>query len=329
MGDVESSLNESGARTATELWAVANEQIVNGSEPLNFGELVTTLIALAEEVGATSGNTGTIDPLLALYLQRVNPRLSLSANTAVGYLNEEQFRRVKSHSEQRISLSWSEGVEQIVLLPAVGAVTEVFVGQLSESDAPQLSTTPLGETVAEFSASELEFHQHAIQDSVPIEVNALGIILKSAQMVGALKTAIDLMLSYANAREQFGSKIAKFQAIQRLISVSFSEVALAEAQLKHISDTLKKSGGILFEDALVAKAQASQAANIVARNAHQIHGAIAYTQEYPLYLTTLGLWTWRDQILTEFDSGKHLYQSLVSGDETMPLWHKMTDWIDS
>ena len=36
-------------------------------------------------------------------------------------------------------------------------------------------------------------------------------------------------------------------------------------------------------------------ATLVARGAHQLHGAMGVTREHPLHLSTRRLWSWRDE----------------------------------
>jgi acyl-CoA dehydrogenase len=45
---------------------------------------------------------------------------------------------------------------------------------------------------------------------------------------------------------------------------------------------------------------------VVARLAHQVHGAIGTTREHPLHRLTLRLWSWRD----DFGSERHWQQEL-------------------
>jgi acyl-CoA dehydrogenase len=45
--------------------------------------------------------------------------------------------------------------------------------------------------------------------------------------------------------------------------------------------------------------RAGQAAGIVAVNAHQVHGAIGFTEEHELHRYTLRLWSWRDEFGSE------------------------------
>jgi acyl-CoA dehydrogenase len=44
-----------------------------------------------------------------------------------------------------------------------------------------------------------------------------------------------------------------------------------------------------------AKARCSEAAAVVARITHQVHGAIGFTREHDLRLATTRLWAWRDE----------------------------------
>jgi acyl-CoA dehydrogenase len=48
-----------------------------------------------------------------------------------------------------------------------------------------------------------------------------------------------------------------------------------------------------------AKARVGEAASIAAGLAHQVHGAIGFTQEYELHHLTRRLWSWRDEFGNE------------------------------
>lgn len=73
------------------------------------------------------------------------------------------------------------------------------------------------------------------------------------------------LTSYAGQREQFGRPIGRFQAIQQQVALMAAEVAT------------------------------SRAAAVIARIAHQVHGALGFTLEHPLRLATTRLWSWRDE----------------------------------
>jgi alkylation response protein AidB-like acyl-CoA dehydrogenase len=44
-----------------------------------------------------------------------------------------------------------------------------------------------------------------------------------------------------------------------------------------------------------AKIRAGEAAGAVAEIAHQVHGAIGFTEEHSLHYLTRRLWSWRDE----------------------------------
>jgi acyl-CoA dehydrogenase len=50
-----------------------------------------------------------------------------------------------------------------------------------------------------------------------------------------------------------------------------------------------------FETA-AARVVAARSARVVAAAAHQVHGALGCTQEYPLQLFTRRLWAWRGEL---------------------------------
>ncbi|MEX2520050.1 MAG: acyl-CoA dehydrogenase family protein, partial [Paracoccaceae bacterium] len=58
---------------------------------------------------------------------------------------------------------------------------------------------------------------------------ALGAMLRAQQLAGAMEAALELTVSYANGREQFGRPIGKFQAIQQNLAVMAEQTAAARA----------------------------------------------------------------------------------------------------
>jgi len=104
----------------------------------------------------------------------------------------------------------------------------------------------------------------------------------AAQAVGTGQGAFDCAIQYAREREQFGVKIATFQAIQHMLAdmairiegarlLTYKAAALAEAGHK---DTAKFSA--------MAKCYAADSAMAIATDAVQIYGGYGYTKEYPV-----------------------------------------------
>jgi acyl-CoA dehydrogenase len=122
-------------------------------------------------------------------------------------------------------------------------------------------------------------------------------------MVGAMDRAVDLAIGYASQRRQFGRKIADFQAVRDLLVGAARELALAHAAFRAAVAVAERGddSGSLHVAVAVAKATANRASLEVARNSHQVHGAIGITGEYPLHRLTQQLAAWRDDFGTEED----------------------------
>ena len=134
----------------------------------------------------------------------------------------------------------------------------------------------------------------------------LHALMRSAQLCGAMESALDLTVDFAAQREQFGRSLSKFQAIQHMLSEMAGEVSASIAALDAAIEQVGGSGAE-FLSAASAKARASEAAGIVGAHAHQVHGAIGYTQEYALARLSRRLWRWRD------DAGDETYWAAQIG----------------
>lgn len=65
------------------------------------------------------------------------------------------------------------------------------------------------------------------------------------------------------------------------------------------------------------------AATYVARLAHQLHGAMGITAEYPLHRLTRRLWAWRDTETAEHEWARRLGAATIAGGESA-LWTEIS-----
>lgn len=151
-------------------------------------------------------------------------------------------------------------------------------------------------------------------------------LARASQICGALDAALDLTIAFAEEREQFGRPISKFQAIQHLLSEMGAEAAAARAVLDVAVANVRRHSALDLATIAAAKYRACVAAGIVSEHAHQVHGAIGYTQEYGLAQFTRRLWQWRE------DFGGETYWASKLGhmalDDLQPLWPRLTVPID-
>ena len=154
-------------------------------------------------------------------------------------------------------------------------------------------------------------------------------LARCAQATGAMQAALDLSISYAQDRVQFGRPLARFQAIQHELAVAAEEAAAATTATDLVLAAVGQSG--LMADRVEPLLQAATlvVANAIAnvhRVSHQVHGAIGFTQEYFLHRHSLNLLRWRDEL-------GHLQQSSLACAEALgekvlaadTLWAFITD----
>jgi acyl-CoA dehydrogenase len=123
-----------------------------------------------------------------------------------------------------------------------------------------------------------------------------GALARATLMSGALERAMDLAVTYAQERQQFGRPIAKFQAVQQNLAVLAGQTAAAVAAANLGIEALASNDPDAEEFRVaIAKTRVGEAATLACELAHQVHGAIGFTKEYALQLATRRLWSWREE----------------------------------
>ena len=104
----------------------------------------------------------------------------------------------------------------------------------------------------------------------------------AAYLLGLSARAFALTLDYMKTRQQFGRPIGSYQALQHRAVDLQVQIALTRASVEAAARTLDTTDAPDARRAAVsrAKARASDAAMLVTREAIQLHGGIAYTDEY-------------------------------------------------
>lgn len=107
-----------------------------------------------------------------------------------------------------------------------------------------------------------------------------GRISIAALSLGIARGAYEAALNYAKEREQFGRKIADFQAIAFKLADMATEIEAAELLLHKAAD-LKNRNEKVTKYSAMAKYFASELAVKAATEAVQIFGGYGYTKDYP------------------------------------------------
>ena len=109
-----------------------------------------------------------------------------------------------------------------------------------------------------------------------------GALAQSVQMAGALTSLLDFTMNYAKERQQFGRSTSRFQVVQQLVARQTGEARVAVISAREAVDAVGAGDGNFEVVATALRiSQSSQKAT-----AHEIHGAIGMTREYPLHRLT-------------------------------------------
>ncbi|MGD8717318.1 MAG: acyl-CoA dehydrogenase family protein [Candidatus Zixiibacteriota bacterium] len=127
----------------------------------------------------------------------------------------------------------------------------------------------------------------------------------AAQSLGICQKAFDLAQAYAKEREQFGSPIAKLQAIQWMIADMSCRLEAARL-LTYKAAVIEASGEPVGLQAAQAKLYASEAANFCVDKCMQIHAGYGYIGDFSRVEQL-----YRDQRITEIYEGTSEVQRLV------------------
>jgi alkylation response protein AidB-like acyl-CoA dehydrogenase len=130
----------------------------------------------------------------------------------------------------------------------------------------------------------------------------MGATVRGLQIAGALEAILAMSVGYANERVAFERKIGKFQAVQQNLARLAGETAAALAATGSAADAIAQDGiggDAVFLEAASAKIRSGEAAAEGSAIAHQVHGAIGFTNEHVLHRFTLRLLSWRDDFGSE------------------------------
>ena len=112
----------------------------------------------------------------------------------------------------------------------------------------------------------------------------------AALLIGLADRMLTMAADYAKERRQFGKPIGSFQAVKHLLANARVELEFARPATYRAAWSLASAQPTVAHDASMAKAMASDAADMAARVALQVHGAIGYTWECDLHFFMKRTW---------------------------------------
>ena len=138
--------------------------------------------------------------------------------------------------------------------------------------------TGLGDTqpglVAELELTPLDT---AGADDVP-----LGLVLPCWTLLGMLDRAVELTVAHVRLRTQFGQPLSAFQGVQFQLTDAEVERTGLDILAKHALWSIATGQPGAVNDALALRMSALEAADVVFRVCHQLHGAVGFCDETTL-----------------------------------------------
>jgi acyl-CoA dehydrogenase len=211
--------------------------------------------------------------------------------STLGLLDEDRHAR---------AVPWASTADRIVLVAQRGdihMVADIEPAEVSIIKAVNQIGEPRDTVIVEATAvAGVE-----ISERLAMILRLKAALIRAIQICAALDRTLELTIEHCTSRTQFGRPLAKFQAVQHLVADIAGEAALArsatEAALTAAVASDWSAPDLMF---LVAAARscAGHAVTVVARNAHQVHGAIGTTDEHALHHFTRAALAWRTEFGT-------------------------------
>lgn len=136
---------------------------------------------------------------------------------------------------------------------------------------------------------------------------ALGLVLPCWTLLGMLDRAIELTVAHVTLRKQFGQALSSFQGVQFQLTDAEVERSGADILAKHALWAVATDQPHALDDALALRLAAIEAAEVVFRVSHQLHGAVGFCDEtrlswlsrysQPLRRLPFGLSATRDHLM--------------------------------
>lgn len=271
-----------------------------------LGELGLVRLTGAEEQGGSGAGWFEAAELLAA-AARHGVRIPLADHDllacwlleAAGEPVDDAVRTVCMLDKQghATDVPWASAAERVVLVwRADGGfrVADVAAGDVTITPGANMIDEPRDAVSADLAALQGTPVTLALINQLRLKSG----LVRSIQVCAALDRILQLCIEHVSSRIQFGRPLAKFQAVQNLISDVAAEAALARAATEAaltLGVTSEWSADNLEFLVAVARSCAGHATSVVVRNAHQVHGAIGTTREHRLHEFTRAALAWRSE----------------------------------
>ena len=230
---------------------------------------------VAEELGRGLADAAFLGPVLAADLRRLARCASATRGETVA-LGADLRGPVTAGAEDLAVAVDTGGCEQALLLVGLGDTTDVRLVAIGPS-VPSVDLTRSQAQVASGQGAAVTSRKTLAAADLD-RWTALGLSLACADLVGIMRGATALATEYAKARQQYGSAIGSFQAVQHLLADALVATEGSHSVSRHAAwavDGLEPEAALAA--AASAKAYCARAARSVCEAVIQVHGGIGNT----------------------------------------------------
>jgi hypothetical protein len=110
-----------------------------------------------------------------------------------------------------------------------------------------------------------------------------GALFTAAQCLGVAQRAVDLAVTHAKDRKQFGKPIGSYQAVKHLVATVQVKIEFARPVVQAAAAEFAARDAMSRARISHAKLAAAEAADLGVRTALQVHGAMGYSWEVDLH----------------------------------------------
>lgn len=132
-------------------------------------------------------------------------------------------------------------------------------------------------------------------------------VIQAARALGSMEATLDICAAYLRERQQFGQPIGKFQSLQHIMADMFVAAHQARSMLYFALSALDELARERARSVALARLHIGEAAQLVSRQAIQLHGGYGITDEYAVSHH------YRHQLVLEKQYGDIAYSLALAG----------------
>ena len=235
--------------------------------------------ARALREGTTSCALAVLEAGADWGLRSVATRLAVGSGGGLALTGSKLGVQHGTTADLVLVVARAEDRPAVALVPA-GAPGLVATATPSLDPAAATATVSFSDVVVDESSALIgEAAESALRDAFEI-----GGVATAAEGLGAASAALDMAITYAGDREQFGRAIGSFQALKHLLADAHVDREAAWSSVLYAAAALDESLPDARDAAAVACAGAARASRAVVESALQVLGGIAFTWEHDVHL---------------------------------------------